>query len=99
MNKQAANIVLLDVRKLCSYTDYIVLCSADSSRQLDAIQAEMEAISKQEGVRTRREGTSDSGWILLDAGDIVVHMLSAEDREYYQLDELWGKAQALVKIQ
>lgn len=47
----------------------------------------------------RSEGTADSGWILLDAGDVVVHMLSAADREYYQLDELWSKAAPLVKIQ
>jgi len=99
LDKQANNIVLLDVRKICSYTDYIILCNAESNPQLEAIQKEMEGISKKENARPRIEGTSESGWVLLDLGEIVVHVLLPSEREYYQLDELWNEAQTLVKIQ
>lgn len=99
LDKQASNIVLLDVRKLCSYTDYIIICSAESGRQLEAIQKELEAASKQENIRPRIEGDSDSGWVLLDLGEVIVHMMSTSEREYYRLDDLWSEAQTLVKIQ
>lgn len=99
LDKQASNIALLDVRKICSYTDYIILCNAESTPQLAAILKDMEGISKKEEFRPRIEGDSDSGWILLDLGEIVVHVLSPTEREYYKLDELWNEAQTLVKIQ
>lgn len=99
MDKQASSIVLLDVRKVCSYTDYIILCNGESIPQLEAIQTEMTNVSKKEGSRPRIEGDSDSGWILVDMGDVVVHVFSPPEREYYQLDELWSEAQTLVKIQ
>lgn len=59
----------------------------------------MEKVSKNEGIRHRVEGSAESGWILLDMGDVVVHILSPFEREYYQLDSLWSDAHTLVKIQ
>ena len=99
LDKQASDIALLDVRKICSYTDYIILCNAESTPQLTAILKEMEGISKKEVFKLRIEGDPDSGWTLLDLGEIVVHVLSPTEREYYKLDELWNEAQTLVKIQ
>lgn len=98
LDKQATNIALLDVRKICSYTDYIVILSAESERQLEAVRAEIEHFLNQEGIRVRIEGASSSGWMLLDLGDVVAHVLFPSERTYYQLDELWSDAQPLVKI-
>ena len=99
-NKQASNIVLLDARKVCSFADYFVICSGDSERQISAIYNEVGHKLKQEGILPHHsEGTVDSGWLLLDFGDIIVHIFSLFEREYYQLDELWNKAVPVLRIQ
>jgi len=99
-NKQASNIVLLDARKVCSFADYFVICSGDSERQISAIYNEVGHKLKQEGILPHHsEGTVDSGWLLLDFGDIIVHIFSLFEREYYQLDELWSKAVPVLRIQ
>ncbi len=99
-DKQARDIVLLDTRGVSSFADYFIICSGDSSRQIDAIRDEIEQVLKQLEVRPHHaEGSTDSGWLLLDYGDIVIHIFAPEEREYYQLDKLWGQANALVRIQ
>ena len=98
-DKQASDIVLLDIRQACSFTDYFVILSGESERQLDAIQKAIEEVLKEEAVAIHhREGDSNSGWMLLDLGDIIVHIFSPFEREYYQLDSLWEKAVLVVKI-
>ena len=98
--KQASDIVLLDVRKICSFADYFVVCSGDSERQLAAIGDEIEHTLKKEGVMPlHREGTSDSGWMLYDYGDVLIHVFSPAERAFYQLDELWNQAVPVVRIQ
>lgn len=99
-SKQASDIVLLDARKVCSFTDYFVICSGESNRQIQAIYDEVAHILKEADILPHhREGTVDSGWLLLDFGDVVVHIFAAFEREYYQLDRLWSQASAVVKIQ
>ena len=99
-NKQAADIVLLDVRDVCSFADYFVICCGDSQRQLQAIYDEIEYLLKQAGVLPHhREGVVDSGWLLLDFGGVIVHIFAPFEREYYQLDKLWSKAVPVVRIQ
>ncbi len=99
-DKQAQDIVLLDTRGICSFADYFVMCSAQSSRQIKAIYDEIVHSLKSEGVLPHhREGTVDSGWLLLDYGDVIVHVFAAIERDYYQLDELWSKANLVVRIQ
>jgi ribosome-associated protein len=99
-DKQASNIVLLDVRDLCSFADYFVICAADSQRQVRTILEEIELSLKKEGVLPHHhEGALDSGWLLLDYGDVIVHIFSAEERDYYKLDELWHEAKAVLRIQ
>ena len=99
-DKQISNIVLLDVRGLCSFADYFVICSAESSRQIKTIFEEIEHALKKEGVLPHhREGEIDSGWMLLDFGDVIVHIFAMYERELYQLDELWSEASALLRIQ
>ena len=99
-DKQASNIVLLDARKVCNFADYFVICSGDSERQISAIYDEVGHRLKQEGVLPHHyEGAIDSGWLLLDFGDIIVHIFSPFEREYYQLDKLWSQAVPIVRIQ
>jgi len=94
------DIVLLDTREVCSFADYFVICSGDSDRQLKTIYEEIEHILKREGVLPHhREGTVDSGWLLLDFGDVIVHILDSVEREYYQLDKLWSRASTVVRVQ
>jgi len=91
---------MLDARLICSFADYFVVCSGDSTRQMEAIWQEIRGILKQEGVIPyHSEGTADSGWILLDLGEVIVHIFSPSQRDYYRLDELWDKATPIIRIQ
>ncbi len=99
-DKQAGDIVLLDARGVCSFADYFVICSGETNRQIQAIYDEVAHILKKENVLPHHhEGTVDSGWVLLDFGDVIVHIFSLFEREYYQLDELWSRAIPVVRIQ
>ena len=99
-DRLAARIVMLDVHHLTSFADYFVLCSGDSERQLRAIADDITARLKAEGIRVlHQEGSPASGWILLDYGPVIVHVFGPEQRQYYQLDELWNQGNAVVTIQ
>ena len=98
--KQALDIVMLDIRVLCSFADCFIICSGDTKRQMDSICDEIQGVLSKEGVTLRRrEGATESGWILMDFGDVIVHVFAPKEREYYQLERLWGKATPLVRIQ
>ena len=91
---------MLDARQICSFTDFFVICSGESNRQIQAIQEEISKALKSEGILPHHsEGAPDSGWILLDLGNVIVHIFSTEMRDYYKLDELWNKAIPVVRIQ
>jgi len=99
-DKQASDIVLLDIRGLCSFADYFVLCSGESERQLVAIREGVEASLDKEGSPLlHREGDAASGWLLLDNGDIIIHIFSTQQRGFYQLDEVWAQAVPLLRVQ
>jgi len=94
------DIVLLDTRGVCSFADYFLICSGDSDRQIRAILDEVAHSLKRDGILPHHhEGTIDSGWLLLDFGDVIVHIFAPFEREYYQLDELWSEAIPIVRIQ
>ncbi len=98
--KQASDVVLLDTSQVCSFADYFVVCSAESARQVNAIAEDIDKLLKELGSSShRREGTADSGWVLIDDGDIVTHVFSPETREFYQFDSLWSKAAVLMRVQ
>ncbi len=93
------DISLLDVRDVCTFASYFVICSGESARQLQAICGEIEQSLKKNGVRViHHEGTSDSGWMLYDYGDVVVHVFAPAERDFYQFDELWHKGTPIVRI-
>ena len=94
------DIMLLDTQKVCSFADYFVICSGDSERQIKTIYDEIGHVLKNEGVLMHHhEGTVDSGWLLLDFGDVIIHIFAPYEREYYQLDKLWSKANLVLRIQ
>jgi len=98
--KQASNIVMLNVQQVCSFTDYFVICNGDSNRQVEAIWQGIVDQLKQSGVVPHHsEGDSDSGWVLADFGSVIVHVFAPAEREYYQLDKLWPQAIPEVTIQ
>ncbi|HEX9235830.1 MAG TPA: ribosome silencing factor [Actinomycetota bacterium] len=92
-SKQAEAVVVLDVRELITITDYFVIASGASDRQVDTIADEVVKTLKGRGVRpVRKEGEVGSRWILLDFVDFVVHVFRREERDYYRLDNLWADA-------
>ena len=99
-DKQAADILLLDTHEVCSFADYFVICHGETERQIKTIHDEIEHKLKSEGILPHhREGTLDSGWLLLDFGDVIVHIFTPFEREYYQLSELWSEAIPVIRIQ
>jgi ribosome-associated protein len=93
-NKKADNIVILDVRKLSSVTDYFVIASGTSGPHLRAIVEEITAQLREEhGVRARAvDGTVHGAWVVLDYFDVIVHVMRQDARERYDLEGLWGDA-------
>jgi ribosome-associated protein len=98
-SKKASDIVLLDVRSQTAMTDYFVICSGASDRQLAAIADGIEEGLDEEDVSPlSREGDAGSHWVLLDFGGVIVHVMSVPEREFYQLEKLWAKASLLLHI-
>jgi ribosome-associated protein len=93
-DKQAADVVVLDVAELLSITDYFVICSTSSNRQSKTvIEAVEDRVRRELDLRpVRREGEADAGWWLLDYIDVVVHVFGEEERAYYDLERLWSDA-------
>jgi ribosome-associated protein len=101
--KQAMDIVLLDVREQTSIADYFVIATVDNERQARAIEAEMlQNLKVEQNIRPLSfEGVGETevgGWALLDYGDVIVHLFTEETRRFYNLEELWNKANVVVKV-
>lgn len=99
--KKAEDIVLLDLRGHCSFTDYFVICTGASERQLAALaDAVDEAARKRHRLKAPRvQGHAAGGWLLIDFGDAVVHIFSAGQRRHYRLEEFWHAARVVLRIQ
>jgi ribosome-associated protein len=93
-SKKAIDICVIDLRGVVSYTDYFVICSGGSDRQVKAIHdAILEELKKADGVSPRRvEGDRQARWILMDYLDCLVHVFTPDARDYYRLEQLWGEA-------
>jgi ribosome-associated protein len=92
-DKKANDLVILDISKVTSFANYFLLCTGDSSRQMQAIADEVEKQLKEAGIRPSHvEGYQNSEWILLDCMDLVVHIFSRNARAFYDLERLWRDA-------
>jgi ribosome-associated protein len=92
-DKQATDIVVLDVSDIIVITDLFLICTASTRRQIRSVIEGIEEALRGLGVKPmRREGETDAGWWLLDYIDVVVHVFGEEEREYYDLERLWSDA-------
>jgi ribosome-associated protein len=99
-DKKAADIVLLDLGELTTLADAFVICSGGSERQISAIADGIIEGLKDERVKPiGREGTSESHWVLIDYGSVIVHVFTPPERDYYQLEKHWGEARVVVRVQ
>lgn len=88
---KARDIEILDVRELTSFFDWVLIASAESSRQTRALASHVHDTAKDLGVQTvRTEGEGSGEWILVDLGSVIVHVMQPAIREFYNLSELWG---------
>jgi ribosome-associated protein len=89
------DLVILDLRKLTSFFDYFVIATGASRRQLHAMSEEIDRVLEKElgDHRMGIEGYEESRWILLDYGDVVIHLFDASTREFYDLENLWAEAE------
>lgn len=99
-DKQGEDILLLDIREISILADYFLIGSAVSKRQTKAIvNSIVDATRETFGVKPWRvEGEPDSGWVLMDYGDVVVHLFAPEARSYYDLEGFWEDARVVVRI-
>jgi ribosome-associated protein len=96
----ARETVVLDIHALSPFADYFVITAGENERQLRAINRTVSEQMERAGVRARRsEGTAAGGWILLDFGEVFLHIFSVEQRAFYRLEELWAEAPTLLAIQ
>lgn len=99
-DKKGEDIVLLDLKDIVSFTDYFVLCTGTSDRMLDALaDSVLEETRKKHRKSGRKEGLARDGWILVDFGDVIVHLFSPDQRDFYQLEELWHEGKVLLRLQ
>ena len=92
-DKKAGEVITMDMRDLMFSTDYFVVCSAQTATQVRAIADNIEDELAKENIHfSHREGYHEGEWILLDYGDVVVHIFKEENRQYYALEQLWSEA-------
>lgn len=91
--KRAEEVRILDLRGLCGYADFLVIGSGKSAPQMKGILKEVEKEMKENRYKLINEAGRDTDdWVLIDFGDVIVHLFSAQAREFYQLEELWADA-------
>jgi ribosome-associated protein len=90
----------LDIRELASFADYFIICSGTSERMLQALaEASIETVHKTFQTPGRIEGKPQDGWILVDFGDVILHLFSPDRRNYYRLEELWSQGKIVLHLQ
>ena len=98
-DRQAADVVLLDVSELSGFADYFVIATSGSDRQMRALVQAVDDAADGHELHPRWEGRHGEGWMLADLGDVIVHLLTMEERARYDLEGLWQRAQEVVHIQ
>jgi ribosome-associated protein len=98
-DKKGNDIVMLRTAEVTSMADFFVICSGRSDRQVAALSGAIVDELRDDGIRPLGiEGRGSSRWVLLDYGTVIVHVFAPEEREYYGLERLWGKAVQVVRV-
>jgi ribosome-associated protein len=100
VDKKATDVVILDIRSQSVIADYFVICTGNNPRQIQAIASAIEDKLDEINVPAKGfEGAADNGWMLLDCGDVIVHIFGPLEREFYRLERLWSSAPSVVYLQ
>jgi ribosome-associated protein len=92
-SKKAFDILILDIREFTSIAEYFVICSGSNTTQVSAIADSIGHDLAKAGIRySHVEGATEASWVLMDYGDVVVHVFEEQTRTYYSLEKLWGEA-------
>ncbi|GGL40528.1 ribosome silencing factor [Sporolactobacillus putidus] len=92
-DKKAQDIVMLKMKGISIMADYFIICHGNSEKQVQAISMALKKAAEEKGLAVRRlEGYDQARWVLVDLGDVVVHVFHKDERDYYQLEKLWGDA-------
>lgn len=99
-DKQAEDLVILDIRPVSLLTEFFVIGTADNERQVKAVtDAVVDALREEAGIKpVAIDGEPHSGWVLVDFGDLMVHVFDAEHRAYYDLESLWSEAPLVARM-
>lgn len=102
-DRKGENILLMDISHQSIMADYFVIATGNSDRQLkalaEAVSDAAQGKAKRRVLLRRVDEQADSGWVLIDLGDVVVHLFSAPQRKYYKLEELWKEGKVLLRVQ
>lgn len=88
-DKKALDIKILDIREISDFADYFLICSANNPNQLKTLLETVEETLEKEQVDYKTEGRNHSGWILVDCNDFIVHIFTAIEREFYNIEHMW----------
>ena len=99
-DRKAVDVTLIEIGKITTLADFFVICSGTSDRQVGAISRAIQERMKADGIQLlHEEGVPPDGWVLLDYGQVIVHIFTPEQREYYDLERRWKDAPTLLRIQ
>ena len=91
---------MLDLKDIASFTDYFVICNGTTDRMLNALaKTVVDDMREQHKKKGRVEGEARGGWLIVDYGDVVLHLFSPDQRGYYNLEELWNEGKILLRVQ
>ena len=99
-SKQASDLILLDVSPDCDFADLFIIMSAETKRQIKSILDDIMIELKKNGLDKRRvDGDNTLEWVVIDYGDLIVHIFDEENREKYSIENIWEKSREIVRIQ
>lgn len=99
-NKKGEDIILIDLQDIAIFADYFVICSGSTDRMIQAlVDSAIDQVKKEFRINARVEGQAEDGWMLVDYGDIILHIFSPQRRDYYRLEELWSEGKVLLHVQ
>jgi ribosome-associated protein len=99
-DKKGEDIILMDIQEQAIFAEFFVICTGTSDRMLQALaDSAIEQVKQKYALKGRVEGSAREGWVLVDFGDVLLHLFSPDRRDYYRLEDLWSQAKILLRLQ